>query len=302
MTEKTISIIFLVLLPPLLPGIINKTKAVMAGRKGAPLLQPWFDIIKLMRKGVVISTSTSWIFQAGPMITLVSVFMAGLLLPPGPFGSVLSFQGDIILFAYLFGLSRFFTTAAALDTGSAFEGMGSAREVSFAILSEPALFLALCVLVKKTGTLSMNEILQGPVSVFQSVHTASLVFTALGLFIVLLAETCRIPVDDPNTHLELTMIHEVMVLDHSGPLLGMVLYSSAQKLFILGSMLLHLVFPYHTGNPWTDTALFLFKLIILSVSIGILESVMARLRMRRVTHLLAGAVILCGSGLILLMR
>lgn len=302
MTAIILHCLFLLLLPPLLLGVINKTKAWFGGRKGAPLLQPYFDIVKLMRKGVVISSTTSWIFKAAPVVTVVTVLLTGLLLPMGPFIAPLSFTGDIILFAYLFGLARFFTTAAALDTGSAFEGMGAAREVTFACFSEPALFFAFLVLAKISGTLSLTPMLHGVMSGYSTSVAAPLVLIAIGLYIVLLAESCRIPVDDPNTHLELTMIHEVMVLDHSGPLFGLISYGAALKLFVLGTLLLHIVSPVTIGIAWIDWAIFTTEIIGLAVVIGVTESVMARLQMQHVPYLLISALLFCAFGFILLIR
>lgn len=302
MLDLFIHIALLLLLPPLLLGIINKTKAAFAGRKGAPILQPYHDLIKLMRKGVVLSSSTTWIFRIGPVVTLATVILAGLLIPLGSSGAPIAFTGDLILFAYLFGLARFFTTSAALDTGSAFEGMGSAREVTFAVLSEPALFFAFLVLAKLSASLSLTPMLQNAATGFPSGAAPSIVLIALGLFIVLLAETCRIPVDDPNTHLELTMIHEVMVLDHSGPWLGTMLYASSLKLFVLGAVLLEVVLPFRSSLFWLDWLIFIASILGLALVIGVLESLMARLRMNRVPYLLITAFLLCGSGLVLLLR
>lgn len=302
MSDLIIHLILLLILPPLLLGVINKTKALFAGRAGPPLLQLYFDIIKLMRKGFTISTTTTWVFVMAPVITLATVVLAGLLIPLGPFGAPISFAGDAILFVYLFGLGRFFTTVAALDTGSPFEGMGAAREVTFACLSEPATFFALLVLVRISGSLSMQGMLHGPLTVPLGIIAAPLVLVAIGLFIVLLAENCRIPVDDPNTHLELTMIHEVMVLDHGGPLLGLILYGAAIKLFVLGTVFLHIITPFQCGIPWLDWLLFIAQLLGLSVVIGVVESVMARLQMRHVPYLLISAILFCGFGFILLVR
>ncbi|MEN6309561.1 MAG: NADH-quinone oxidoreductase subunit H [Anaerohalosphaeraceae bacterium] len=302
MIEKCIHVVVLLVLPPLLLGVINKTKAWFAGRNGPVLLQTYYDLFKLMRKGMAISTTTTWVFLAGPVITLATVLLAGLLVPMGRFNAPIAFTGDLILFAYLFGLARFFTTAAALDTGSAFEGMGAAREVTFACLSEPALFFALLVLAKVSGSLKLTEMLHGPAGGFTATVAAPLVLVAIGLFIVLLAETCRIPVDDPNTHLELTMIHEVMVLDHSGPLFGVILYAAALKMLVIGSVLLHVVFTFQTGRAWLDWPLFIGELLGLAVAIGIVESVMARLQMRHVPYLLIAAILFCGFGFILLVR
>lgn len=302
MIHTFIHIALLLVMPPLLLGVINKTKAWFAGRNGPPLLQVYFDLFKLMRKGMVISTTTTWIFWASPVVTLTAVLLAGLLVPMGPFRSPVVFTGDLILFAYLFGLARFFTTAAALDTGSPFEGMGAAREVTFACLAEPALFFALLTLAKISGVLSLTGMLHGTRSVFTAAVAAPLVLVACGMFVVLLAENCRIPVDDPNTHLELTMIHEVMVLDHSGPLFGMILYAAAMKLFVLGTVLLHIVSPFQPAQPWLAWPLFAVELLILAAVIGGVESVMARLQMRHVPYLLIAAILFCGFGFILLVR
>ena len=302
LTGATVHLVLLLLLPPLLLGVINRTKAWFGGRCGPPLLQPYFDLIKLLRKDMVLSTTTSWVFRVGPIITLAAVVLAGLLVPLGPFDAPIAFTGDLILFAYLLALARFFTTSAALDTGSAFEGMGAAREVTFACLAEPALFLALLVLIRVSDSLTLTGMLHGPVGGFPAEAAAPLVLVAIGLFIVLLAETCRIPVDDPNTHLELTMIHEAMVLDHSGPLFGVILYAGALKLFVLGALLLHVVAPFRTGAPYLDCPLFIVEILGLAVVVGVVESVMARLQMRHVPSLLVAAMLLCGFGFLLLMR
>lgn len=286
-------------LPPLLLGVINKTKALFAGRKGAPFVQPYRDIFKLLRKGIVVSRTAGWTFWAGPAVGLASVACASVLMPLGGAASPIAFAGDMVLFAYLLGLGRFFTASAALDTGSAFEGMGASREVTFAAITEPALFLAFLALARMTGSLSLSGMFGGGAA---AAFAPSIVLLAVGLFAVLLAETCRIPVDDPNTHLELTMIHEAMVLDHSGPLLGTILYSAAMKLFVLGAALLGAALPFRVGVPWADWALFVGELLALAAVIGVAESVMARLRMRRVPYLLVAALLLCGSALMLLLR
>ncbi|HON09993.1 MAG TPA: NADH-quinone oxidoreductase subunit H [Chitinispirillaceae bacterium] len=297
-----IHLLLLILMPPLLFGVINKTKAWFAGRTGMPLLQPYYDIIKLMRKGMVISDTTTWIFRFGPVITLMTVFIAGLLVPMGSFDAPFSFTGDLILFTYLFGLSRFFTTASALDTGSSFEGMGSSREVTFAAFSEPALFFAFAALVKMSGSFSLSSMLHSPLEELSIDIAAPLVLLAIGLYIVMLAESCRIPVDDPNTHLELTMIHEAMVLDHSGPLFGIISYASALKLFILGTVLLHVIFPFRISISWVNWLLYILEMLVLAVSIGVVESVMARLQMKHVPYLLISAILFCAFGFVLIFR
>jgi len=304
-TRIGVHLAFLLIMPPLLLGVINRVKARFAGRNGPPLLQLYYDLARLLRKEMVLSTTTSWVFRAGPLISLLAVLLAGLLVPFGPFAAPVSFTGDLILFAYLFGVARFFTTTAALDTGSAFEGMGAAREVTFACLAEPALFLGFLVLARLSGSLTLTTMLQ-----VQEHHAgaplgmaiAPLVLVAVGLFIVLLAENCRIPVDDPNTHLELTMIHEVMVLDHSGPLFGVILYGAAVKLLVLTALVGHVILPFHTAWPVLDWALFAAQLLGLAAVVGVVESVMARLQMRHVPMLLVAACLLCGFGFVLLLR
>lgn len=302
MFEKVIHVLLLLVLPPILLGVINKTKAWFGGRQGAPLFQPYYDLIKLMRKGLVLSRTTTWIFIAGPIVSIATVLPAGLLIPIGRFQAPISFSGDLIVFAYLLGLARFFTTAAALDTGSPFEGMGASREVTFAGLTEPALFFALLVPAKISGSLSLSEMLHDSHTAYSAAFIAPLALVSIGLFIVLLAETCRIPIDDPNTHLELTMIHEVMVLDHSGPLLGMILYAAAVKLFVIGTVLLQVVMPFHPDRFWLDWLMFVAEILGLAVAIGVVESVMARLRMQHVPYLLVAAILFCGFGFLLLVR
>jgi formate hydrogenlyase subunit 4 len=255
-----------------------------------------------MRKGVVISDTTTWLFKAGPAITLAATLLASLLIPLGKHPAPISFSGDMILFAYLFALGRFFTTIAALDTGSSFEGMGAAREVTFACLAEPALFFALITLTRLSGTLSLTPMLNHiSLAVWWNTGAALLLMMA-GLFVVLLAENCRIPFDDPNTHLELTMIHEVMVLDHSGPWLGCILYGASLKLYLLGALFMHVAIPISTGNSYFDWALFMASMIVLAVAIGTVESVMARLRLIRVPQLLVAATIMTAFSLILVVR
>lgn len=302
MLETLIHIAVLLLLPPLLPGVIAKTKAWFAGRTGPSVFQPYYDIVKCLQRSWVLSETTTWIFWAGPIITLAATLLAGLMVPLGRAAAPIAFTGDLILFAYLFALARFFTTSAALDTGSAFEGMGAAREVTFGCLSEPALFFAFMVLAKISGTLSLTPMLHAPATAFAAGIAAPLMLILIGLFIVLLAETCRVPVDDPNTHLELTMIHEAMILDHSGPLYGIILYGSAMKMLVLGSMVLQVLLAFLPEREMLRGPLFLVLLVLLAVVIGIVESVMARLKMLHVPYLLISALLFCSFAFILLIR
>jgi len=295
-----IHVVLLVTMPPLLLGVIGKTKARFGGRVGAPVLQPYFDLFKLLRKQMVLSRTTSWVFLAGPTVTLAATVAAALLLPLGGNAAPVHFAGDLILFVSLLALGRFFTAIAALDTGSAFEGMGAARDVTFASLAEPALFLGLIALVKATGSMELSGLLGPGVATAWATAAPTMVMVVAGLFVVVLAENARIPIDDPNTHLELTMIHEVMVLDHSGPALGAVVYGAAVKLFAMGSIVARLVFPVSTRFAALDWAVFIATMLALAVVIGVVESVMARLRLVLVPNLLLGAGVLTGFGLVLL--
>jgi formate hydrogenlyase subunit 4 len=250
---------------------------------------------------MVISRSTGWMFLAGPVVTVVGALGASLLLPLGEATSPIHFAGDFVLFAYLLALGRFFTAAAALDTGSSFEGMGAAREVTFACLAEPALFLGLLSLVKITGSLELSGLLGARVVDGWVTAAPTMVMLVAGLFVIALAENCRIPFDDPNTHLELTMIHEVMVLDHSGPALGIIEYGAAIKLFLFGAIAARLAVPVSTGNPLLDWGAFVLAMLVFAVCVGTVESVMARLRLVHVPNLLIGAGVLTGFGFVLLL-
>jgi len=289
-------------LPPLLLGLIAKTKALFAGRVGPPVLQPYYDLIKLFQKGSVFSTTTTWVFRAGPVVGLVTAVIAVLMIPLAGATAPLSFTGDFVLLAYLLGLGRFFTASAALDTGSPFEGMGAAREVTFACLAEPAFFLGMLVLAKLSGSLQLADMLGSSLASHWTADGESLVLVLLSWFIILLAENSRIPFDDPNTHLELTMIHEVMVLDHGGPAFGMILYGAALKLFVFGALVVRLAFPRTGGSPWLDWPIFVGGMLVVAVAIGVVESIMARLRMTHVPVLLLAACLLSGFGIILLVR
>ncbi|MBW4054467.1 MAG: hydrogenase [Proteobacteria bacterium] len=302
MMNGIIHIFLAIVMPPLLLGVIGKTKAAFAGRVGAPFLQPYHDIIRLLQKGSVFSTTTSWVFRAGPIVALATAAVAALLIPFGAHPSPISFDGDMILYAYLFALGRFFTMAAALDTGSSFEGMGSAREATYSCLAEPTLFFALITLSKLAGSYSLSGMLVNISFGVWLNNGAALLLLVGGMFIVLLAENCRIPFDDPTTHLELTMIHEVMVLDHSGPALAIIQYAAALKLFVLGAFFVHLALPYATGNSVLDWGLFIISMLELAVVIGVVESAMARLRLIRVPQLLVAAAILAAFSTLLVIR
>jgi formate hydrogenlyase subunit 4 len=289
-------------LAPLLLGVINRTKAAIAGRIGQPLLQPYRDLRKLMRKGAVYSRTTTWVFRAGPVVGLAATVLASTVVPYGGSFALVSFPGDLFAFAYLLALARFFTVLAALDTGSSFEGMGASREVTFATLAEPTLLLALAAVARTTGSLSLSPMLSRVTVAVWAQAAPALALVAVALLVVFLAENGRIPVDDPATHLELTMIHEAMILDHGGPDLAFILYAAAVKLWLLGALLIGVVLPVHSGNRWIDSAAATVAMLALGALTGLVESSMARLRLARVPSLLVGAGVLSVFALLLVLR
>jgi formate hydrogenlyase subunit 4 len=296
-----VPLILALVLSPLLRGIINRTKAWFAGRVGPPLLQSYYDIAKLLGKGAVYSRTTTWVFRAGPIVTLAGLLVAAALLPLGSWTAAVAFPGDLVLFVYLFALGRFFTVAAALDTGSSFEGMGSSREVFFSTLAEPSVLLGLAAVARaSTDGLALTSLsaMLGQAGGLWADAGLILAFVGVALFVVCLAENARIPVDDPNTHLELTMIHEVMVLDHGGPDFALINYASALKLWLIGALIVGIVIP-GTSLPLVDVVVSLAAMALLAVLIGVVESMVARLRLVRVPQLLVGAATLTVLALIL---
>ncbi len=279
------------LLAPLLPGIINKVKAWVAGRRGPPALQLYYDLAKLWRKGMVLSTLASPGFIAAPAVAWVALMGSAMLMPLGPAGSALSFRGDILLLIYLLALARFCTAWAAMETGSTFEGMGAAREVSYAVLAEAAIIAAMLSLSVQTGSVSLNTMLSPTAG-------AGAVLLAAGLFTVLLVENCRVPFDDPNTHLELTMIHEAMILDHSGPPLAVILHGASVKLLLFTLLLVQAVLPMGQLSPLAGAGALAGGVLLVTVGVGLVESLLARLAFRRVPLLLTTAFLLCVFALL----
>lgn len=277
-----------IFLAPLLPGIVNKVKAFFAGRRGPPVLQLYHDLFKLLSKGAVYGHTTSWLFRAGPVITFSAVIAALFIAPFGTSAPV-AFTGDLLLVFYLLGVARFFTVIAAMDTGSSFEGMGASREAQFSAFAEPGLFIIFAALARLTGQLSLSGIFENITPGLWTAHAPALILGAVVLTIILLAENARIPVDDPNTHLELTMIHEVMVLDHGGPDFALILYSSSLKLWLFASWLAGIVTPRFDAPAAARIAAMTGGVLLVSLLTGTIESIMARLRLLRIPQLLIGA-------------
>ncbi len=286
------------LLSPLLPGVINRVKAFFGGRRGRPLLQLYSDLYKLTRKTPVYSRTTTWVFRAGPVIGVSAMLTALAVLPFAGRPSFLAFDGDFIFLIYLLGLARFATVLAALDTGSAFEGIGASREMQFAVFAEPAFFLGLAALARVTGHTSLSAMFGALTEDIWRTAAPVLALLTASFFIVLLAENSRVPADDPDTHLELTMIHEVMALDHSGPDLACILYGAALKFWVFGALIACMVLPRHSGSWFSDSALFLLVMLATAAAVGVVESVIARLRLIKVPYMLITAFAFSALALI----
>lgn len=303
MTWQTANFFLALFLSPLLLSVISRTKAFFGGRKGPPLLQPYYDLIKLLRKGAVYSRTTTWIFRAAPSIELASILAALSVTPLLGVPALLSFSGDLVFLAYSLGLARFFFVTAALDTGSAFEGMGASREVQFSSLAEVVLIVGLAAVAAMVQSFSLSDICrQAWAGGAVNGGPATLILVSLALLAVLLAENARIPVDDPTTHLELTMIHEVMILDHCGVDLAFIEYASALKFWIFGSLLVSVSLPFRSDNPGLEILAGLFGLFLVSALVGVMESSMARLKLVKVPQLLVASGVLSFLALFNVLR
>jgi len=237
-----------ILAAPFFSGLILKIKAFFGGKKGPPVLINYYTLIKLFKKGSVYSNSTTFVFKLGPVISLAASITVLMFLPIAGHDPVFSFNGDVIFVLYILGLGRFFTIAAAMDTASPFEGMGAAREAYFPIICEAAMFMILIFFYRITGELQLSAYFAG--SSTQSMWSsagAPLVFIVISFFIILLTENSRVPVDDPATHLELTMIHEVMVLDHSGPDFALIELGSFCKLMFYSTIISKMILPFESA-------------------------------------------------------
>ena len=278
-TLMIINILILLFAPFLMLGVIKKTKAFWSGRKGVSLLQPFWDFCRLMKKGAVYSKTTSWIFRLAPVVGFTAVIFAGLFVPLANGFTIFNVQFAFIIFAYILGFGKFFSLLSALDTGSSFEGMGASREACFSTIVEPAFFITLA----SVGALSQNYTFSSFKAIMANAGgygVLLILLVAFTLFVMLLIEGCRVPVDDPTTHLELTMIHEVMILDNSGIDLGLITWSAAIKIFLFEALIANLLLPILP--EWWALLAFVAVITLLSIIVGTLESSMARFRMTHV--------------------
>ena len=295
----------LLAIAPFIVGLIRKVKARLQCRQGASVVQPYADLAKLFRKQPVVSPTTSWIFTATPYILFASTLLAGLLIPAFTSRTPLNFAGNIIALVYLLALGTFFLILAGLDAGSAFCGMGSSREAIVASLTEPAMILSIFAIALTAGSTNLSTIVHKTALLEGIVTDPSPHLMALAaLFIVAIAETGRVPVDNPATHLELTMIHEAMVLEYSGRYLALIEWSAGLKLVVFLTLIANVFAPWGIATSLTPAAIsiglltYLVKITGLAMVIGTIECMFAKLRLFRVTDLLGVAFILALLGLL----
>ena len=290
--------VLLLLLAPLLTGCIRNWKAKLQNRRGARIWQPYSDLIKFFRKDMVISEHASWVFSFAPYVVFITALVAGLLVPMVTVQAPLSLFGDVLALVGLLALGRFFLALGGLDPGSAFGGMGSSREMTIAAIAEPALMLAIFTVAITAGSTDISHIVQVAQSPTWKVLNPTHVMAFAALFIVLLAETGRIPVDNPATHLELTMIHEAMLLEYSGRYLALMEWGSSIKQLVLMTLLVNIFFPIGMATDATPAALGIGvlvyggKLILIAAAVVIVETTNAKLRLFRVPDLLGAAFVL----------
>ena len=291
-------LLLVLLLAPLLPGVVNQTKAFFAGRRGPGLFRLYFDLAKLMRKSCPRSSTSTWIFDLAPSVALAATVAAAALFPWTLDGTAPFAAAGAVLFFYLLGTGRFFTVLGALDTGSAFEGMGASREVQFSALVEPVVFAILGFLVLLTKQTSFG-ILSGCASADWFAHPVPLVLAGVAFFAILLSENCRVPFDDPETHLELTMIHEAMILDNAGPDLAYILYGAALKFAVLAAFFVAMLLPRLPAPAPVRGLVLLAGVLATGVLVGVVESVMARMRVLKTPQILLAAFMVALLGILL---
>jgi formate hydrogenlyase subunit 4 len=289
---------------PLLAGVIRKAKARLQGRRGASIFQPYADIRKLLSKEAVVSENTSWIFRFTPYLLATTMLLSALIVPVLSTSAALGFMGNIIALMYLFLLGTFFLALAGLDAGSAFGGMGSSREVAIAALAEPTVLIAIFGIALRAGTTSLDGIITRFAAEPLLMLNAGHLLAFFALFIVALAENGRLPVDNPATHLELTMIHEAMLLEYSGRHLALVEWAAGMKLFLFLTLLSNLFFPWGVALTNTPVAILTafsaltVKLLLFAGIIALVETAVAKLRLFRVPELLAGSFTVALLGVV----
>jgi formate hydrogenlyase subunit 4 len=304
LTENAAQLFLLLVLSPLVTGVIRTLKARLQTRRGPGILQPYRDLQKLFSKGMVIPETASWIFTATPWVVFFSTILAGLMIPMVAAEAPLGLFGGVLAVIYLLGLGRFFLALSGMDSGSSFGGLGSSREMTISALAEPAMMLAIFTVAIGAGSTGLTEIAGAAIGQNWRFLAPSQMFAFAALALVLIAETGRIPVDNPDTHLELTMIHEAMILEYSGPYLALLEWAASIKQLVLMTLLINCFWPFGLQPTWfgfgavEGIGWLLGKLLLLSCAIVLLETVNAKMRLFRVPELLAVAFTLGSLALI----
>ena len=304
LTENAAQLFLLLVLSPLVTGVIRTLKARLQTRRGPGILQPYRDLQKLFSKGMVIPETASWIFTATPWVVFFSTILAGLMIPMVAAEAPLGLFGGVLAVIYLLGLGRFFLALSGMDSGSSFGGLGSSREMTISALAEPAMMLAIFTVAIGAGSTGLTEIAGAAIGQNWRFLAPSQMFAFAALSLVLIAETGRIPVDNPDTHLELTMIHEAMILEYSGPYLALLEWAASIKQLVLMTLLINCFWPFGLQPTWfgfgavEGIGWLLGKLLLLSCAIVLLETMNAKMRLFRVPELLAVAFTLGSLALI----
>ena len=300
----TLQLLLVLIVSPLISGIIKTLKARLQTRRGPGILQPYRDLYKLFRKGMVVPDSASWIFSAAPLAVFSTAALVGLMIPMISAEAPLSLFGGVLAVVYLLGLGRFFLALGGLDTGTSFGGLGSSREMTISALAEPAMMLAIFTVALSVNSTNLSEVARSAIVQSWRFLGPSQMLAFAALFIVLIAETGRIPVDNPATHLELTMIHEAMLLEYSGRYLAFMEWGASIKQLVLMALLVNLFLPMGLATESSPASLglalavFLVKLFALSLVVVVVETVNAKLRLFRVPDLLSAAFVLATLALL----
>jgi formate hydrogenlyase subunit 4 len=297
-------LVLLLMLAPLVSGLIKTLKARLQMRRGPSLLQSYSNIYKLLRKGMVIPDTASWLFSATPYVVFVATLLAGLMAPMVAADTPIGLFGGVLAVVYLLGLGRFFLALSGLDAGSPFGGLGSSREMTVSALAEPTLMLAVFTVAIGAGSTSLAEIARVAINQQWRFLAPSQALAFAALFLVLIAETGRIPVDNPATHLELTMIHEAMILEYSGPYLALIEWAASIKQLVLMTLMINVFWPFGLSTAWSPSGVWAglgwlaLKLLILSCTVVLVETANAKMRLFRVPELMAVAFTLGALALI----
>ena len=304
LTAIVLQTLLMLVLAPLITGCIRNWKARLQNRRGPRLWQPYFDLVKFLRKDMVISEHASWVFSAAPYVVLVTALLTGLMVPLATTQAPLSLFGGVLAVVGLLALGRFFMALGGLDPASAFGGMGSSREMTIAAIAEPALMLAIFTVAITVGSTDLSHIVASAQQSGWDLLSPARLMAFAALFIVLLAETGRVPIDNPATHLELTMIHEAMLLEYSGRYLALMEWGASVKQLVLMAILVNIFLPFgltagtSAGLFGLGLIVFLIKILLLSAAVAVVETVNAKLRLFRVPDLLSAAFVLATMALL----